>query len=474
MTRAHAFTDDALGTDDASALAARIASGEVDAAEVVAAARARAAAVEPALHAVAYAAQGDPAPAGAGPLAGVPTYIKDNIDVAGMPTNHGSAAFTAHPAGKDGPVTRQLRATGLVVLGKSKLPEFGFNASTEYAAGESPAEPVHNPWDPAYSSGASSGGAAALVAAGVVPMAHANDGGGSIRIPAAACGLVGLKPTRGRLVNEAADNLLPVRIVSQGVVTRSVRDTAAFFSAAEDHWRNRSLPPVGRVAGPARVRLRVGVVMDSVMGVPTDEETRAAVRATADLLDELGHHVEDTEAPVDRQFADDFVHYWGMLGLLVRATGNRIFHRDFDAAQTDNLTRGLAAHTRSHLSRTPAVLRRLRRSTAAYREAFTRHDVVLTPVLGHTTPLLGHLHPGQPYEELIEKLTSYVGFTPVQNVTGGPAVSLPLGSTSAAHPSPGLPIGVQLAADLGAERTLLHLAYELEDARPFARIWDVS
>ena len=347
------------------------------------------------------------------------------------------------------------------MLGKSRLPEFGFSASTEYVDDE----PVRNPWNPAYSAGASSGGSAALVAAGVVPVAHANDGGGSIRIPAAACGLVGLKPTRGRFVPDLAERQLPVRVVSQGVVTRTVRDTAAFFAGMEDTWRNPALPPVRHVTGPSATRLRVGLVLDSVTGEPTDDETRRAVLDTAELLETLGHHVEQVPIPVDPTFAEDFARYWALLGMLVTLTGRHIFDPDFDVRRTENLTRGLAARSRRELLRMPGVVRRLRRSTRTYRAAFTEVDVLLSPTLAHTTPLLGHLSPSLGFEELFPRLETYVSFTPLNNAAGSPAVSLPLGCTST-----GLPIGVHLAADLGDERTLLELAYELEEARPFRRI----
>jgi amidase len=465
----HAFGDDALGDCDATELAARIRRKEVSGSEACEAAIRRAEAMQPLVNAVectdydrALAEADAPSP---GPFAGVPTFVKDNIDVAGLPTGHGTEAFVPKKATKDGPFTEQLKALGLTVLGKSRLPEFGFSASTEYAR----RDPVRNPWHRDFSAGASSGGAAALVAAGVVPLAHANDGGGSIRIPAAACGLVGLKPSRGRLVADATEARMPVRIVTQGVVTRSVRDTAGFYAGAEACWRNPKLPPVRKVQGPSPTRLRVGVVVDSVTGTATDEETRRCVLSAADLLSDLGHEVEEAPMPVSARFAEDFSLYWGLLGLLVASAGNRVLDRDFDVSRTDNLTRGLARMCRRELARTPGTIYRLRRSTQEYRKVFTRHDVLLSPVLGHTTPPIGHLSPTLPFEELFPKLQAYVGFTPLNNASGGPAISLPLGRSSA-----GLPIGCQVSADLGDDRTLLELAFELEEARPWARIQDAA
>ncbi len=461
----HAFTDDALADHDATALAELVAAKEVSARDLTEAAIARAEKVQAALNGVQVPdyeralASADALPTG--PFTGVPTFIKDNIDVAGLPTNHGTQAFTARPAKKDSPLVTEFRCLGLNILGKSRLPEFGFSASTEYVG----ADPVRNPWDPDFSAGASSGGAAALVAAGVVPIAHANDGGGSIRIPAAVNGLFGLKPTRGRFVTDPHDAQLPVDIVGQGIVSRSVRDTARFFAGMEAQHRNPKLPPVRQVTGPSATRLRIGLVLDSPSGHPTDAETRAAVEDAARLLEDLGHHVEVASPPVPESFVTDFPHYWALLGFLANLTGKLTYDRHYDAALTEPLTKGLARQFRGQWKDTPGMLWRLRRSVAAYREAFHDLDVYLSPVLSHTTPPIGHLGADLPYDELFPRLEGYVGFTPINNTSGSPAMSVPIAQTSR-----GLPLGVHFAADYGDERTLLELAFELEEARPFARI----
>ncbi|WP_063012771.1 amidase [Nocardia kruczakiae] len=463
MTSLHAFRDDALAEHDAVALAGLVRDGSVSPQELAAAAIERARAVDPQLDAVAcaiydaprYHSRSDAA------LYGVPTFVKDNSDVAGLPTNHGSEAFRARPAAKNGAYTDQLLGTGLTLLGKSRLPEFGFNATTEFMT----EPPVRNPWDLDRSVGASSGGSAALVAAGVVPIAHANDGGGSIRIPAACGGLVGLKPSRGRHIDGEQVRSLPIRMISEGVLTRTVRDTAAFVAAAENVWRNPKLAPIGEVRGPARRRLRVGLVMHSVTGAEVDAPTRAAVEHTATLLEKAGHVVEPIALPVTEEFAADFVQYWALLADLAVSTGKLILDRSFDAAATDGLTRGLRAHHRRNLHRTPAALRRLRRIPATYARMFTHLEVVVSPVLSHTTPPLGHIAPTVPFPELIDRLTRYVSYTPVNNIAGTPAVSLPMGRTP-----DGLPVGVQLSAAYGDERTLIELAYLLEAEQPFPRI----
>ncbi|MGW5223653.1 amidase [Nocardia niigatensis] len=463
MTSLHAFRDDALGDHDAVALAELVRTGAVSPQELAAAAIDRAQQVDPHLHAVAVPIYDSPRYAArpGGALHGVPTFVKDNTDVAGLPTNHGSEAFRARPAARDGAYTRQFLGTGLTLIGKSRMPEFGFNATTEFMT-----EPAaRNPWSLGHSIGASSGGSAALVAAGVVPIAHANDGGGSIRIPAAAGGLVGLKPSRGRHIDGEQVKHLPIHMISEGVVTRTVRDTAAFLAAAEDVWRNPRLTPVGAVHGPAQRRMRVGLIMNSVTGSEVDGPTRAAVERTAALLEQAGHVVEPITLPVTAQFTTDFVQYWALLAELAVSTGKLILDRSFDGTKADGLTRGLRAHHRSNFHRTPGALRRLRKVPAAYARMFTRHEVVVSPVLSHTTPELGFVSPTVPFPELIERLTSYVGYTPLNNVAGTPAISLPMGQTAA-----GLPIGVQLQAAHGDERTLIELAYLLESEQPFPRI----
>ena len=464
--RVHAFTDDALGDLDAVGVAASIRSGDISAREATEAAIARAEQVDPALNALvvrdferALDEASSPRP---GPLSGVPTVIKDNTDVEGLPTLHGSEAVPAVNAGADAEFTTQLRSTGLLVIGKSTMPEFGFNASTEFEN----LPPTRNPWNTEFSAGASSGGSAALVAAGVVPVAHANDGGGSIRIPAACCGLVGLKPTRGRTAEMAEAHQLPVNILSNGVVTRTVRDTAHVLAAAEEVRPAADLPRIGLVEGPSDRRLRIGLIADSVVG-DTDDETRAAVQDTATLLEKLGHTVVDVPLPVTEKFVSDFTHYWALLGFSEHHFGKRMIGREFDKTRTDPLTKFLARRFVRQAWRTPTAIRALKRSEAIYQQSFAAEgvDLVLSPVLGHTTPRLGHLSPTVEFPEMFDRLVRYAAFTPLHNATGAPAISLPLGSTS-----DGLPIGVHFSALHGDERTLLEIAYELEDARPFARI----
>ncbi|WP_344010909.1 amidase [Streptomyces thermospinosisporus] len=464
-TTVHAFRDDALGDHDAVGLAEAIRRGEVSAAEAARAAAERVRAVDARLNAVQLLIDApEHATRADGPLAGVPTFVKDNTDYQGLPTGHGSTAFTPRAARRHAPFARQFLGTGVTVLGKTRMPEFGFSPTTEYEG----ADPVRNPWNTGFSAGGSSGGSAALVAAGAVPIAHANDGGGSIRIPAACCGLVGLKPTRGRVVANAQSRQLPIDIVSDGIVSRTVRDSAAFLAAAESYKRNPKLPPVGLVEGPSERRLRIGFLLDSPNGVRSDAATRAAVEQTAATLERLGHTLEPVAPDIDPSFTDDFLVFWGMLSFLLGVTG-RTLGPDFDHRRMDALSRGLREDYLRNWRRTPGVLRRLKRTKVAYAAAFRGFDLLLSPVLAHTTPPLGHLSPTVPYATLVERILAYVAFTPVDNVVGTPSMSVPAASAT----DDGLPIGVMFSGRPGSERQLLEVAFELEAEQPFRRIQDL-
>lgn len=467
-TRVHAFRDDALGELDATGVAERIAKGEISAVEAVDAAAARIESIDPILHVVAArdferAREKAQRPVH-GPFGGVPTMIKDDIDVAGLPTRNGSEALqNVAPARKHSAFTRQFLAQGPIILGKSRLPEFGLIPSGEFQ--NEPA--VQNPWRPGYSSGGSSAGSAVLVATGALPIAHGEDGGGSIRIPAACTGVVGLKVTRNRLVNAEVGRFLPVNIVYEGVLTRSVRDTASFLAAAERYYRNPRLQPVGKVEGPGKRRLRIGMIIDSLTEQPTDSETRAAVEQTAQLLERLGHRVEPAVIPLDQSFIFDFVTYYGGLALAIQKLGPVLFGRGFDAARLNDMSKSLAKMGRERLWKMPGAIRRLRRTRETYGRFFDKVDVVLSPTVGTTPPPLGWLDPHVPYDELIERFINFMNFTPPNNASGAPAISLPLG-----HSTGDLPIGIQLAAREGDERTLLELSFELEEAQPWRRLQD--
>jgi amidase len=328
---------------------------------------------------------------------------------------------------------------------------------------------MRNPWNTGHSTGGSSGGSAASVAAGIVPVGHANDGGGSIRIPAAVCGLVGLKPSRGRLRADETEDAMPVKVVADGVLARSVRDVARFFEAAELTYRNPDLPPIGSVKDAPARRLRVGVTMDSPAAPVSDAPTHAAVQHTAELLAGLGHDVVEHEPHLPRSFRRDFEDYWSLLALGITVNGRRLFGDDFDASALDPLTIGLARRAKRRIAKMPLVIARLRASGVAYERSFGDVDVILSPVLCHTTPHIGHLSADLTFTQHFDRLVAYAGFTPWHNATGAPSISVPSGLTH-----DGVPIGIMVSARKGEERRLLEVAYEIEETSPFPRIQDAA
>jgi amidase len=464
--RASAFFDDVLGDLDGVEVARRIRAGDLSAIEAVEASIRRAEAVEGQLNAIA-APMFDQARSAAreprtGPFAGVPTFIKDTDPVTGAPMRFGSRALPDTPAEKTSAFVHQFLSTGFVNLGKTTTPELGLTGTTEALVHG----PTHNPWRSGISPGGSSGGSAALVAAGVVPIAHANDGGGSIRIPAACCGVVGLKPSRGRLTPVEGSSLLPVKIVHQGMVSRSVRDTAAFYHGAERHRRDRSLPEIGHVTRPGR-RLRIGFFSDIGEGTPAHPECVAAVAAAAALCEELGHSVERVGVPYDDRFHEDFFLLWATMAFAITRFGKQLIHPEMDHTLVEPFTEGLTAYFRRNAAKAPAAILRLRRFGRQYAGSFDRFDVFMNPTVAMPPPELGFIGPEVEFETALERLKWFIPFTPVQNVSGTPAISLPL-----ARSADGLPLGIQLAAAMGAERTLLELALELEEAAPWPSLAD--
>jgi len=467
MRHVHAFGDDALGDLDAVGVVHALRRGTVTATELVDAAIARVNAVNPDLNGLAHETF-DKARARAerkqgGYFDGVPTFIKDNVDVEGMPTMNGTDAWAAQPQAQHGEFARFYLKTGLVPLGKTQLSEFGFSASAEHPR----IGAVRNPWNTDYTAGASSSGSGAFVAAGVVPIAHANDGGGSIRIPAACNGLVGLKPSRGRLPQDRMTRQMPVRLVNDGVLTRSVRDTAAFYREAERIWRNRALNPIGSVSGPGSERLRIAVVTRSV-NRGSSPAMRDHTLQSAALLEGLGHRVTYLDNnPIPESFADDFLLYWASLAMTLVRTGRRTFGPSFDRTRLDSLTLGLDRYATRNLHRLPLAITRLSRLRKVTARFYSDYDVLLTPTLADDTPTIGHLDPSADYQQVIDRLIEWVAFTPLQNVTGEPSLSLPL-----AQSANGMPVGMMFSAPIGHEKRLLELAYELESARPWTRIQD--
>jgi amidase len=448
---------------DGVATATAIRSGQLSVGEAVAAAIARAQALEPSLNAIVTEAwdeaRGRAAAPLAGPFAGVPTFVKDLDDLRGLPTHFGSRSFGQAPAAAQGPYVDALERAGLVFLGKSSTPEFGLTGSTEPLLHG----PTRNPWNLDYSPGGSSGGAAALVAARVVPIAHATDGGGSIRVPASCCGLFGLKPSRGRTV-PLGRLTGPVEIGVGHAVSISVRDSAHWLAFTERTGADKVFEPVGVVGMPLSRRLRIALDLEPLAGNPLDPEVRAAIEDTARKCEALGHRVERAPLPLPkRELLEAFMLYWASGAARVADGLEQGLGRPLTDADLEPWTLGLRDYYRARRDGFETAIAMIRSTSAACASFHEIYDVLLTPVATRTPFRIGELAPNLPFETHFERATGYVGFTPVQNGAGTPGMSVPLHWSKS-----GLPIGSHFAARAGDERTLLELAYQLEAAHPWA------
>jgi amidase len=408
---------------------------------------------------------------------GVPFLLKDILgNYAGVPTTAGCRFMTGIPATRDDTLVVRFKAAGLNVLAKTNAPECGILPTTESAL----YGPCRNPWNLEYTTGGSSGGSAAAVAAGIVPLAHANDGGGSIRIPAACCGLVGLKPTRAR--NPAGPDLgdLFGGLAVEHVVSRTVRDSAAVLDCTHG-------PEVGdpycapAVARPfleeARTppgRLRIAFATNNLNGQRLHPECVAAVERTAKLLEELGHTVEEAAPAVDMGtfMSAFFTVFAAAHAMVIEAFGmlhGRVpAEKDFEGLTWSLYQQGKGIPAARYLI-SVAMLQMAARKIAQFHETC---DCWLTTTLGTPPIKNGTIDINEPdLMKAMLPIVDYVPFTPIQNATGQPAISLPLHWTS-----DGLPVGVMLTGRFGDEATLFRLAGQLEEARPWRDrrppIWD--
>lgn len=396
-----------------------------------------------------------------GVFAGVPTFIKDLNDYEGLPTLKGSLGSPKTPKKKSEPIVDQiLKVTDSIVLGKSSSSEFGLLPCGEtLQQGD-----THNPWNLGHSTGGSSAGSSALVAAGVVPFAHANDGGGSIRIPASCCGLVGLKPSRGRNITSQSAQA-PIDMAVDGIVTRSVRDAANYFYGLEQYYTNPQLPKIGLIEHPSKKRLKIAVFTDSTTKVESHGDVVDTTLKIAKHCEALGHQIEYISNPVTYDFNRDFLLYWSFLSfgsILLELKANGL---KFNPAKVTKFTRDLAVFYPLLSVPSIASINNLKKYTKKYNALFDKYDVLLSPTLSHPAPPLGHFGPNEDSLEIIFRLNSYINFTTVQNITGAPAISLPLGLSK-----DGLPIGIQFAGKLGDESKLLGLAFEIEATCQFFNI----
>ncbi len=456
-------------------LAAMIHSGALGAVELVEASLARIGELEPSINAFTYVAADEAlaaartiAPGDERPFAGVPIAIKDNRAVRGMPLTMCSDLFGELRPPYDTGVVARLRAAGFVIVGKTALPENGILPTTESRRNG----PTHNPWVLDRTAGGSSGGSAAAVAAGMVPIAHGNDGGGSTRIPASCCGLVGLKAARGRIsvAPEAGQSFL----VSDGVLTRTVADTAAVLDVLAGYELGDSTwapPPRGRYADAAARtpgRLRIGVALNPALdGAELDPMCVTGARDAAALLESLGHDVEEITPPWSgHALLEDFTRAFGPGIAMTSVVGAQLRRRELTEDDVEPLTWAMVERARAQDVLTyldaQGRLEMIARGIVTF---LAPYDAVITPALARRPVPLGEIHGRGPDPwGHYRRSGHFTPFTAIVNVTGQPAIALPL-----YHGEDGLPTAVQVIGRAAGESDLLALATQLEQALPWAQ-----
>lgn len=389
-----------------------------------------------------------------GLFSGVPLPIKDLTETAGIRTTFSCRAFENHVPKHDVEVVRRLRAAGFVLIGKTNTPEFGTMAVTESELNGV----CRNPWDLSRTPGGSSGGAAAAVAAGLAPIAHGSDGGGSIRIPAACCGLFGLKPTRGRVSPAPYGDAYGFS--SPGPIARTVADAAAFLDAiagpvpGDPHAAPPPERPFAEEVSAPPGRLRIAVALEPSHPVPVDPACAAATQEAAALLEELGHQVEAVTPPQTAETLELFAVVWQTIPTLYPVEDPSLM----EPANAAFAERARATSSVDYLK----AFARLQLHGRAFAAVCAQYDAVLTPTLARPPVPVGWVRESPDPWEQYARAAEFTPFTPAVNVAGLPAVSVPFAWTD-----DGLPLGVQLIGQAGGEGLLLRLSAQLEEARPW-------
>jgi len=446
---------------DMSSMLEAITTGRTTPAELVDRAIERTEAVNPALNFIAWPtferARAQAAKPRSGPLTGIPTLIKDMIMEKGIPASWGAAALRDFIAPDDAPYTRAIADAGLISVARSTMPELGLNVVTESPL----VGATRNPWSLEHTPGGSSGGGSAAVAAGVVPIAHASDGLGSIRHGAAPCGLVGLKPSRGRNIgDEALRSIADLNV--NGCVSRTVRDTAAWLEATQTRDRNAAFAPVELVTAPVDRPLRVQAY-STVMrtGAGPDASVARVFAETIDLLGKLGHSVADGQLPFDGPKAVEMLHlitegmFARRLGFLSDAIGIRVAPEDLEYRSATLVACGNDIDDDRYAS----AWQEAERNSAAYLDRLNEIDVWMTPTFSTEIVRIGVFGPDTAWLDQRDHLVDYAGYCWIDNFAGSPSISLPMGFSEN-----GLPVGIQFATKPGGEALLLALAFQLEKA----------
>lgn len=401
------------------------------------------------------------------PFAGVPIAIKDNKAVAGMPLTFGAELMGDFIAPSDTNLVRRIRDAGFVIVGKTKLPEYGLMPVTDPTRGG----PARNPWDLTRTPGGSSGGSAAAVAAGMVPIAHANDGGGSTRIPAACTGLVGLKPQRGRisLGPELGDGFL----VIDGVLTRTTAETAAVLDLLEGYetgdatWATPPEHPYAKSVDHAPGRLRIAWTTEPPIDAEVDPLAAAATERAAAALEQLGHEVEIAEPGWRSEtLVPLFSAAFGPQGSTQIIFAQMLAQREATPEDMEPLS--WMVWQQSQALSAPfylAAMTQLNDFARGFLGFFDRYDLLLTPALAERPVKIGEIDPrAEDPAATFARSGRFTPFTAAANVTGQPAISIPV-----EQGEDGLPLAVQLMAGPGREDILLQVSAQLEAANPWAQ-----
>ncbi len=389
-----------------------------------------------------------------GPFSGVPLPIKDLTETAGIRTTFSCRAFAKHVPERDVEIVRRLRAAGFVLIGKTNTPEFGTTAVTESELNGI----CRNPWDLSRTPGGSSGGAAAAVAAGLAPIAHGSDGGGSIRIPASCCGLLGLKPSRGRVSPAPYGDAYGLS--SPGSLARTVADAAAFLDAiagpvpGDPHAAPPPERPFAEEVGVPPGPLRIAVALEPSHPVPVDPSCAAAARDAATLLEELGHELEEVTPPQTTETLELFELVWQTIPSLYPV-------EDESLMEPTNRAFAERARATSSVDYLKAFAR-LQLHGRALATLGAQYDAVLTPTLALPPVPVGWVRESPDPREQYARAAAFTPFTPAVNVAGLPAVSVPFAWTD-----DGLPLGIHLIGRAAEESVLIRLASQLEEARPW-------
>lgn len=393
-------------------------------------------------------------------FSGQPTFIKDLDDWKGAPTLYGSRAFKGRPVATGyGEFVGTWQKAGLIALGKSTTPEMGLTSCTEPLL----TGPTRNPWNKERIPGGSSGGAAALVASRVVPFAHASDGGGSIRIPAACCGVFGLKPSRGALA-ESDSRGRGIDISVNNAVSLTVRDSIKLFSIAQN---DKSKLATEEATDPIDQRLKIAFLREPMTSAKLDDATREGINSAAKLCEELGHEVTEWEMPIiGEEFADNFLLLWsaGAAQFSAQAAGFKGVKPTQEDLKdiVEPWTLHLAGNFLGRQDEMPAAIQYLNDFESLYHSWFDDFDVILSPTVSTVAPEIGAQAPDGDYETVLKNVLDFAAFTSPMNVSGAASMSVPLYWSKE-----NMPVGAMFSAKKGDDVLLFRLALELEKARPW-------